>query len=384
MAHLEKLKIDELKLRLKQVGMVQGGEKGTLVSRLKLHETCVAHKLEVNGANPCTLKIGDLRSACARAGVSPIGSQDEMLELLVRHLEKTAPKQAASSSSSSSSSSSASSSSSSDAAASGEIDAAAVCARVLELAETDDWEAILSLAAPPPPAPPLSRSSPSNVLRKAYLKLAVLIHPDKLAHVPDATKAFQALVRAYERLSAPDAPADAAPSAGAGGAKVATLARSNQGCYRTQVCCPRCKTAWGDAVDGNPEYFYNFLMQGLKQYTCSTCLCEFGCMTAIHKCPHCRQRFEYAPADYHRKITCGNGGAGVIAGPAGSGSGKASGKGRAACAGEFGFWMFHASDRVLNDLRTEIRAEVERCEDTRYIDTRLIVLFRTIRIVFCD
>jgi hypothetical protein len=32
---------------------------------------------------------------------------------------------------------------------------------------------------------------------------------------------------------------------------------------------------------------------------------SFGCMTAAHKCPHCRKAFDYDPNDYHRKITCG-------------------------------------------------------------------------------
>lgn len=41
-------------------------------------------------------------------------------------------------------------------------------------------------------------------MRKAYLKLSLLIHPDKLSNsFPDSTRAFQALVRAFESLSAP-------------------------------------------------------------------------------------------------------------------------------------------------------------------------------------
>jgi hypothetical protein len=68
---------------------------------------------------------------------------------------------------------------------------------------------------------------------------------------------------------------------------------------------------------------YNFLMNGLKQYCCSTCLFEFGCMTAVHVCPFCTQDFEYSPQDYHRKIVCGNSG----------------------CDREFGFYEFVTSDR---------------------------------------
>ena len=45
-------------------------------------------------------------------------------------------------------------------------------------------------------------------IRKAYMKLAVRIHPDKLKGFPDATRAFQALVRAYELCCKPDLRAD--------------------------------------------------------------------------------------------------------------------------------------------------------------------------------
>ena len=45
-------------------------------------------------------------------------------------------------------------------------------------------------------------------VRRAYVKIAARIHPDKLPGVADATKAFQALVRAYEKCCKPDARAD--------------------------------------------------------------------------------------------------------------------------------------------------------------------------------
>ena len=79
------------------------------------------------------------------------------------------------------------------------------------------------------------------------------------------------------------------------------------------------------------------MMTGLKQFTCSTCLCWFGCMTAIHKCPHCKKPFEFSPSDYHRKITCGNRG----------------------CEKKFGFYMYHASDRVVKELKQTLREEQE-------------------------
>jgi len=76
------------------------------------------------------------------------------------------------------------------------------------------------------------------------------------------------------------------------------------------------------------------MMMGLKSFTCATCLCKFGCMSATHKCPSCKKAFEYNPSDYHRTVTCGN----------------------AKCQGKpFGFWLFHMSDRAYADLRVEIK-----------------------------
>ena len=139
-----------------------------------------------------------------------------------------------------------------------------------------------------------AQKSPLNSLRKAYLKLSMIIHPDKLTQYKfeDATKAFQALVGAFESLTRPDVPVD-----GGVDSKAKKISRSNAGCVVTTVKCPRCKVAWGAKTDGNPDYFYNFMMTGLKSYTCSTCLFEFGCMAAIHCCVFCKHEFEYSPGD---------------------------------------------------------------------------------------
>ena len=45
-------------------------------------------------------------------------------------------------------------------------------------------------------------------VRKCYTKIAARIHPDKLPGCSDATKAFQALVRAYELCCKPELRAD--------------------------------------------------------------------------------------------------------------------------------------------------------------------------------
>ena len=47
-----------------------------------------------------------------------------------------------------------------------------------------------------------------EVVRRCYTRIAARIHPDKLTGSSDATKAFQALVRAYELCCKPDLRAD--------------------------------------------------------------------------------------------------------------------------------------------------------------------------------
>jgi hypothetical protein len=288
----EKKSAADLKAVLKGFGMTQAGDKGTLIHRIGLHEKCSEQKLVVeDGRNPCELNITDLKRFVARAGLSPIGTADELLTSLVGHLAATG----------SSGSSRAAAESDLEASTQGPSDVE-IAKRVIELDASDDYLGILNIAG----VGSITSSSPVAVMRKAYLKLSIRIHPDKLQRKFDqATKAFQALVRAFERLSAPDMEDDIFMSEETGGKKGAkkgtststqAISRSNEGCYRTRVRCPRCKETWSEGgLDGNPDYFYNFMMTGLKTYTCSTCLCEFGCVTALHNCPHCNKYYEYSP-----------------------------------------------------------------------------------------
>eukprot|EP00457_Paulinella_chromatophora_P002628 gb/GEZN01002633.1/.p1 GENE.gb/GEZN01002633.1/~~gb/GEZN01002633.1/.p1 ORF type:complete len:462 (-),score=128.97 gb/GEZN01002633.1/:314-1699(-) len=79
-------------------------------------------------------------------------------------------------------------------------------------------------------------------------------------------------------------------------------------------------------------------MQGLRTYTCATCLCEFGCMTALHECVRCKKPFDYSPEDFNRKVRCG----------------------RAKCPGpEFGFWLHAISERVMKEIRATLKEEAE-------------------------
>ena len=54
-------------------------------------------------------------------------------------------------------------------------------------------------------------------IRKVYMKMSVQLHPDRLRDFPDATRAFQALVRAYELCCKPDLRADDSEDSRSGG-----------------------------------------------------------------------------------------------------------------------------------------------------------------------
>lgn len=276
-----KASVAELKEYLKAIGMSQSGDKGTLLHRVKLYDSCDEKCVLIDGKNPGLLKLPELRGAAAQRGLSPIGNADELLNALVEHLMKQ-----------SSSSDGINPSSSDDRGVQ-------IASQVLELGENGEHEKILSLAGTP-----ITSDTPVHVMRKAYLKLSLLLHPDKLQkRFSQATRAFQLLVSAFERLSTPEIEDDAHMAEASSASRksrqpkpTAEISRSNENCHRTRVCCPRCRQPWGEnSVEGVPDYFYNFFMMGLKQYCCSTCLCEFGCMTATHKCPFCYHPFAYSP-----------------------------------------------------------------------------------------
>jgi len=324
-----KLPVESLKSYLRFFGITQSGQKDTLIWRIKLHLKSLGHS--VDGQNPFNLKAAELRKAVASRGLSPIGDNDELLERLVEYvIQNNKPE----SSSAPVIEEEANSAQSSGGKKNDQSFGVQMAQKILELAEEEDFEGILSLAESS-----VSKSTPTAVLRKAYLKLSLLIHPDKIgSKFSQATKAFQALVEAFEQLSKHDEPASEEvqnKKTGKKKNKIVSIMRSNEGCYRTQLFCPRCRQEWGLAVTGVQPYYYNFMMQGLKTYSCATCLLSFGCVTANHKCPHCKRNFEYDPNDYHRKITCGNKG----------------------CTLEFGFWMYTVSDRVMNDLGEELKKE---------------------------
>eukprot|EP00667_Euglena_gracilis_P007866 EG_transcript_7952 len=325
---IEKCSNADLKARLKELKLSGSGEKGTLIARLRYYIDGEKHK--VDGVNPTQLSLPALRKAVAARGLSCIGTQDEMLHLLLAHL-KDSPEEAGAGP--------AGAAARSGGGGGGPVQPQQLARRVLELEEAGNPEAILSLLGDP-----ITRASSVGAMRKAYLKLSLLLHPDKLgAQFEGATRCFQAVVSAFETLSRPEAPSS---KEGPRKPKGPMIARSNEGCHRTGIVCPRCRVDWGSNVEGNPDYYYNFMMMGLKAFTCATCLLQFGCMTAVHRCPFCRTPFEYHPDDYHRKLQCR----------------------RPACQREFGFFMFPVSERALQDLYAEVKAAQElrmRTEEAR-------------------
>ena len=245
-------------------------------------------------------------------------------------------------------------------------------------------------------------------VRKCYMRIAARIHPDKLTGYREATRAFQALVRAYELCCKPDLRADdsedsrdddggdddsgddsdaegdsdagdeggsgegtgdssdvssgaegsdnasasedsdedwseggatggkasprrigstagkkaikapkpkaeprpgpKAPKAKAKPRRKKNAAKPSKGkgvAIRTGVRCPRCRNAWGDHLrsEGNEAHYTQF-MAGRRQVVCTTCLFEFGCLTATHTCPHCSRSFEYRPSQLKRTLRC--------------------------------------------------------------------------------
>eukprot|EP00979_Chaetoceros_neogracilis_P011508 scaffold2883_cov171-Chaetoceros_neogracile.AAC.1 len=278
--------VADLKARLKELGMAQGGDKGTLEYRIEYGETSVKLGLATPNGDPVhLLKIGKLKPYALKVGISPIGTLDEIMFAYIDYLQKNPPSSTSDTNANGVDAQSSTTTNTTDGTTIQTNKKAQISTKVLTLAEEDDFIGILNLGGAT-----VTSSSSIAILRKAYLKLSLILHPDKNRSCPDATKVFQALVNAYERISQPDLVEEVTLKKGQ--KKATAISRSNDGCKRTRVRCPRCKNPWSESsVEGNPDYFFNFMMMGIKSFTCATCLLEFGCMTAIHNCPSCQKSF---------------------------------------------------------------------------------------------
>ena len=330
MAKLESNTVAALKKLCKEAKVAQSGEKPDLVARLKQH--AAGTKLLIDGVNPASLPAGVLKKQLATRGL-PCSTDLESRDILVGRLIDALKAESGGGGGGGDASGGGGGAAADDPDEAIRL-AVSMAKRVLELGEGGDAEGVLSLLGQP-----ITRSTSFAAQRKAYLSLARLIHPDKLSKAFDgATRAFQELVRAFDELTAPPAAETGAAAKAKDGSKAKAIARSNANCFRTSVSCPRCGSQWGLPDSGVQPYDYNFMMQGLKLYCCALCLCEFGCVSAKHKCPICRKLYAYHPKDYHRQVECGN----------------------PKCKGSFGFMCYHVSPRVEEDLRVEIKQTQEK------------------------
>ena len=230
-----------------------------------------------------------------------------------------------------------------------------IAKQVLELQTSNDPFAVLSLA---PGMPPVTKETDVGTARRNYMKLATLIHPDKILKTFDkATESFQCLVKMFELLASPQfrkllekrggrqaaakkTPSTAPEKAAKPARKVqrkenrdedgaesstsdedddkplvtliakktpASTAQSKHErppgakIMRATVRCPNCKTKW--EPDGRQHYPL-FMHYGLKVH-CSLCLFRFGCATAIQECPGCRTEItDYDATKYDAEQDC--------------------------------------------------------------------------------
>ena len=138
----DNMKASEIKDRLKNVGMSQVGDKGTMIYRLDIFDRCDTKKLTVEGdVNPCLLKAGDLKKCASKLGISPMLTSDEILGELVTLLEASSAKTSTTRPSSSGTSSSSVTAGQKGGEQNGSnIDGVGIAKLILELNETDDYE----------------------------------------------------------------------------------------------------------------------------------------------------------------------------------------------------------------------------------------------------
>lgn len=274
------------------------------------------------GAKVKAMKIKDIRTAIIASSLSPIGDQGELKKRLADFLRQKAGNAI-----------SKNDTSSNKVESNGGSGMDASTKALLEAIVTNEGNNafILSLSGKV-----VSTQSSKGDLRKAYLLLSTKVHPDKHGGSKEAVQAFQMVLSAYGNLvNPPEDDDDEKPKAKR--QKTERFTRSNAGCYQTKLACPQCKLFWGDASSGVEDAAYNFMMMGIKRYICGRCFCKFGCMTALHYCPHCKKQFEYDVDDYHNKIVCSN----------------------EKCQKVFGFWMYKVSERREKEIRLEVKKEFE-------------------------
>ncbi|KAH9577649.1 hypothetical protein LSM04_001496 [Trypanosoma melophagium] len=321
------------------------------------------------------------------------------------------------------------------------MDAVALAAAILDCgAEGPAALRVLSLA---PALPPVTANTPVAEARRNYMRLAGLVHPDKLQSRFDrATEAFQRLVQAFERVADPkfrkqllaqqareekkqqqgkktgdaaekkavkrtrvqkkEEPAvkrqksskytretkntqnkstnlsddfidydnddlgstdqeeeesseeydevedveinfeDLEPTVST--SRVLLGTKRTGGIYRdTKVSCPQCRTQW---VPDSKQHYTLFMGPAGKKVHCETCLCRFGCATALHSCPHCSGNFDYDVSMYDETIECNR------------------------CNQTIGFPYYPVNQQLIDLVKLEEWREQEEAKRTRERDER--------------
>jgi hypothetical protein len=206
------------------------------------------------------IPLATLRKTLAQAGISPMGDKDEVVLRMAEHIKSLNSKAGGGDDGDGDSGGGGGGSSGGGGAMSNQTMIDSVLENKL------DYTGLLSLAGNA-----IQKTSSTAEMRKAYLKISLKVHPDKNGQSAESKQAFQALVSAFERLSKPELFADEDDAAGGGGGgrggkkkkkeKVVKIMRSNQGCFKTAVHCPRCNMDWGRAELGLEDGAFNFFMQ---------------------------------------------------------------------------------------------------------------------------
>lgn len=172
---------------------------------------------------------------------------------------------------------------------------------------------------------PFTTCSPVFEVRRAYIRLAAQIHPDKIGReFSDATRAFQTVVRSFDQFCSGEIktkpvrkPAKKAPAR----EPVVKLSRTENkkatpetavavaptpservgtGCFITPMACPNCKTFW---KPDTPKQF-TLVMAFNAKIHCEVCVLAYGWATAHHYCPLCRRGLEFDRDQYDSEISC--------------------------------------------------------------------------------
>jgi hypothetical protein len=184
-----------------------------------------------SGSRVKPLKPAEVRLALCDAGLSPVGDKNELLKRLAVHYHAKGAGGAAAGPGG-------------DEGKKGAEGAAPSNEGLMKviMAHEGDYTFVLSLSGRM-----VAATSSKAELRKAYLMVSTKVHPDKNPGSTAATKAFQVVVEAFERLANPEKFEEEEEEDGKPAKKrqkTERFVRGNSGCHVTKIKCPRCRIVW--------------------------------------------------------------------------------------------------------------------------------------------